>query len=181
MACPTTSCGTPIGLTKTGITQTSAILHWNAVSGAIAYIVHYKITNSTALEFTTVTSSTNSIHLTTLTAGTYYIWQVQAVCSTTVGGISVLSATAAFVTPSVTIYPNPANGFVNVSLWLDKQSSTTIVMRNSFGQVVYSYTVLSQDGSNDLQIDTSEFSSGIYILNVQTSFYTTTSKLFIGH
>ena len=182
LACNTISCAVPTGLTTTDINQTSALLHWNAVSGAVAYVVRYKKGTSTTTEFTIVTSSSNTITLTGLTAGAYYIWQVQAVCSTTtVGGMSVFSTLATFATPSVMTFPNPANEFVNVTFWLAKSSNTTIVLLDSYGHVVYSSVVLTQDGTNQFEINTSGLSTGLYFLTVRTNFYTITSKLVISH
>ena len=181
LPCITPTCGTPTGLHATNINPTSAILHWNAIPGAVAYIVRYKKANNTILEFTTVTTASNAITLNTLTAGSHYIWQVQAVCSTTIGGLSTFSAIAAFGTPSVTIFPNPASGFVNVSFWLEKNSTTTILLRDSHGQVVYSLVTSGQVGANNVVINTTGLSVGLYFLSIQTNAYSTTKKLVIGH
>uniref|UniRef100_UPI0025D75BE1 T9SS type A sorting domain-containing protein n=1 Tax=Flavobacterium sp. TaxID=239 RepID=UPI0025D75BE1 len=180
-ACTTAPCGTPTGLLATDINQTNAILHWNAVPGAVAYIIRYKKANSATLEFTTVTAGTNVITLTSLTPGSYYIWQVQAVCSTTVGGLSPFSATATFATPSVIVFPNPASGFVNVSFWLNTALTTTILLRNSQGQVVYSLVILAQAGTNNLEIDISDLSVGLYFLSIQTKAYSIIKKVVINN
>ena len=184
LACPpNVTCATPTTLTTTDIHQTSAILHWGAVSGAVAYIVRYKNSTSASVPFLTLTSSTNSITLTGLVAGNYYIWQVQAVCSiagTTVGASSALSAIATFATPSFLIYPNPTSKYVNVSLSLEKQSNTSILLRDSYGQVVYSSLNLAQEGTNNFEIDTSSLSAGLYFLSIQTDSYSSTSKIIIA-
>ncbi|QBZ98721.1 fibronectin type III domain-containing protein [Flavobacterium sangjuense] len=180
LPCTATGCGVPTELRATNINQTSAVLHWNPVPGAVAYIVRYKRANNTALDFISVTSTTNSITLNNLTAGSNYIWQVQAVCSTTVAGLSAFSAMATFVTPSVTVFPNPANRYVNVSLWLPSPTKVYIVLRDSYGQAVYSFASLMSDGNNIIEIDTSSLSTGLYILTVQTEFYTTTKKVVVG-
>ena len=88
---------------------------------------------------------------------------------------------AAFVTPAVILFPNPASGFVNVSFWLDKTSTTTIVLRDSHGQLVYSFVTSGEEGANNFEINTSELSVGLYFLSIQTNAYTTTKKLVIGH
>lgn len=76
----TSGCAAPTNLTSTSITQTGATLNWSAVSGATSYTLQYK--TSTASTWTTVTSSTNSRTVTGLMAGTTYVWQVKASCST---------------------------------------------------------------------------------------------------
>lgn len=89
------SCGTPSGLSATGITTTGATLNWAAVAGASSYNVQYKA--SAAASWTSTTSATNSKAITGLTAGTAYQFQVQAICS---GIAGIYSATASFTTTS---------------------------------------------------------------------------------
>lgn len=73
-------CGDPAGLTASSITQTSATVSWNAVSGA-TYGVDYKAaSSSTWVNAATATTST-SVNLTGLTANTLYDWRVRATCS----------------------------------------------------------------------------------------------------
>lgn len=80
----TTLCNTPpAGLKYTTVSANSAVLGWNAVSGAVNYTLQYKKT--TATSWTTVSAvATNSYTLTGLTANTGYQFQVQVNC--TVGG-----------------------------------------------------------------------------------------------
>ncbi len=93
----TTSCGTPTGLSASGITTSGATLNWVAVSGATSYNVQYK--TSSATTWTSTTSTTNSKALTGLSAATVYQYQVQGVCST---GTSTYSGIASFTTSSTT-------------------------------------------------------------------------------
>src|SRR6185369_2339264 len=90
----TASCATPIGLTSSGITTTSATASWTAVSGALSYNLQWKL--SSASTWTTVSGiTTTSRSLTGLTAGTAYQFQVQTVCS---AGSGAYSAPASFTT-----------------------------------------------------------------------------------
>jgi hypothetical protein len=67
---------------------------------------------------------------------------------------------------SVSVYPNPSKGLVNVSVALDKASDLNIVITNALGQVVYSgaeYNVSTQVISLNLDL-----SNGMYNINLQT-------------
>ncbi len=93
-ACGGGACGTPGGLSATGITTSSATVNWGAVSGATSYTLQWKL--STSGTWTTVTGLTSTSHaLNGLTANTTYTYQVQAVCAS---GSSAYSATAGFTT-----------------------------------------------------------------------------------
>jgi Pregnancy-associated plasma protein-A/Secretion system C-terminal sorting domain/Fibronectin type III domain len=90
------SCGTSSGLNATSITQTSATLNWGSVSGATAYNLQWRA--ASASTFTTVSNLSGlSFNLTGLTAGTAYVFQVQAVCGATNGNYS---STSNFTTTS---------------------------------------------------------------------------------
>jgi Pregnancy-associated plasma protein-A/Secretion system C-terminal sorting domain/Fibronectin type III domain len=81
------SCGTSSGLNATSITQTSATLNWGAVSGATAYNLQWRA--ASASTFNTVSNLSGlSYNLTGLTAGTTYVFQVQAICGSTNGTYS---------------------------------------------------------------------------------------------
>lgn len=84
------SCGTPVSLSSSGITTTTATLSWAAVSGASSYNVQYKL--SSASTWTTVSTASASLSLTGLTSGSTYNWQVQAVCGATSGNYSSASS-----------------------------------------------------------------------------------------
>lgn len=85
------SCGTPGGLSATNITQTSATLAWGAVGGATSYNLQWKATAGST--WTTVTGiSGTSYNLGSLSAGTSYDYQVQAVCGGTSGSYSAASS-----------------------------------------------------------------------------------------
>jgi hypothetical protein len=86
-------CSAPAQLSSTNITQTGATLSWSLVSGATGYTVQYK----TAAASTWITSSTttNAVAISGLAAGTNYVWQVKASCSS-------YSSQASFTTSSST-------------------------------------------------------------------------------
>lgn len=87
------TCGTPSGVSASGITTTGATISWSAITGASSYNVQYKL--ATATTWTTTTSTTNSKALTGLTSGASYNVQVQAVCTS---GSSTYSSPITFTT-----------------------------------------------------------------------------------
>ena len=113
------ACGTPTGLSNTTPTETSTTVSWNAVGGANNYDVDYK-TNaaSTWINAATATTST-SVDLSGLAAGTLYNWRVRANCS---GGASNY-VQANFTTAT----PPPACGDpTGLSNTTPTQTSTTV-------------------------------------------------------
>jgi hypothetical protein len=92
---PSTSptCDPPSGLAASALTTTGATLTWASVSGAISYNVQYRPTSTST--WTTVNTTSTSLVLSSLTAGTAYTAQVQSVCA---ASSSAYSATTSFTT-----------------------------------------------------------------------------------
>ena len=113
------ACGTPTGLSNTTPTETSTTVSWNAVGGANNYDVDYK-TNAASVWTNAATATTTlSVDLTGLTAGTLYNWRVRANCS---GGASNY-VQANFTTAT----PPPACGDpTGLSNTTPTQTSTTV-------------------------------------------------------
>ena len=77
----TPTCGTVSGLTSSGITTAAATVSWTALSGALNYDVDYK-TNASATWINAATGTTStSVNLSGLSAGTLYDWRVRANCT----------------------------------------------------------------------------------------------------
>jgi hypothetical protein len=92
-----TVCPAPTGLTTASITQNGATLSWNAVAGAGAYQIRYRVAGTVA--WTYLNSGTTSIALSNLNCGVNYQWQVRALCNpaSNVGLVS-WSVVASFTT-----------------------------------------------------------------------------------
>ncbi len=90
------SCGTPGGLNATAVTASTATLNWAAVSGATSYNVQWRPTGTTT--WSSGSTAGTSFGISSLTSGTPYEFQVQAVCGSTSGAFS---ASANFTTSSV--------------------------------------------------------------------------------
>lgn len=74
-------CGIPSALTASSITNTSATLSWQAVSGATSYNIRYRPTGTTT--WATATSTDTSKSILNLLAVKTYEFQVQASCNVT--------------------------------------------------------------------------------------------------
>ncbi len=91
----TFGCSTPITLSTSTITSTSAILNWGAVASATSYNIQYRIVGAST--WTSTTSATNSKSITGLTATANYEWQVQTVCAS---GSTAFTSSSTFTTLS---------------------------------------------------------------------------------
>ncbi len=86
-------CGIPTGLAVTNITNTTATISWNSVSGAVNYTLRYKLSSSGS--WSTFTTTSTIVNMSSMTAGTSYDVGVRTNCS---GGSSNYSATVTFKT-----------------------------------------------------------------------------------
>lgn len=93
----TASCGTPSGLSATAVTSSTATLNWGAVSGASSYNVQLRQVGTSTWGTGTATGTTTGA--TGLVASTQYEFQIQAVCSGTLGSFS---ASGTFTTTGTT-------------------------------------------------------------------------------
>lgn len=75
------ACGTPIGLTATSITGTTATLSWTAVTGATSYDVDYRAVGAGTWTTGAAATTSTSLNLTGLTQGTDYEFRVKTNCS----------------------------------------------------------------------------------------------------
>jgi hypothetical protein len=76
---------------------------------------------------------------------------------------------------SLMVYPNPAKESLTVSF--DALSKTTVSLTDIVGNTIYSTSANS--GTNEILINTSGFSSGMYILNIATDNGRVTRKVSI--
>ena len=70
------------------------------------------------------------------------------------------------VSGDVSIYPNPTSGNFTLSYLCNESNATTISLYNLVGQVVLTKTVSQVAGLNTVNFDISDFSQGIYMLEL---------------
>ncbi len=106
-SCTPPVCVAPLTIAATNITTTAATLTWSPVTGALGYLVQYHTGGGA---WTTVTTQSPSITLTTFTCGTTYEWHVATICGTSATNISPYSVAGHFTTlPCTSTCVTPTN------------------------------------------------------------------------
>ena len=65
-----------------------------------------------------------------------------------------------------TVYPNPAVDMTTVEFSLTESSNVTIQIVNTLGQVVYTNLMGDLTGAQKVQINTTDFEAGMYLINI---------------
>ena len=80
------------------------------------------------------------------------------------------------------VYPNPANGQVQVNITFAKETEgrAEIRLNDLMGRTVYSTSITAQETAS-LSIPTSDLAAGIYFLNIRTAKGTICKKVQIAH
>jgi trimeric autotransporter adhesin len=109
---PPPTCGTVSGLNASSVTTSSATISWSSLSGALNYDVDYKLNSSgTWINAATATTSL-SVNLSGLSAGSLYDYRVRANCSGATGAY----AQSQFTTTTVVTCPGPYDVSTNGTL-----------------------------------------------------------------
>ncbi len=77
----------------------------------------------------------------------------------------MLKNSSAF-TESILLYPNPTNGDVSLEISLEKNSELTMKVLNSTGQIIDANEWFATSGNNVFPIRSADWSSGVYIIEV---------------
>ena len=163
-------CEVPTFLYTTHIDSTTAMLHWSHPS-ATTFNIQYKTPTGV---FTTVSSvSGNSYQLTDLNPGTYYLWQVQAIC---VGNNhSDWSNMVTFQTDNTMIDETGIEDLVKNNIKVYAEHQNVHILNNAgmnidnvrifdaYGKLIYSGAVSSEHEVISLTV-----AAGAYIVNVTT-------------
>jgi hypothetical protein len=79
---------------------------------------------------------------------------------------------------SVSIMPNPANDYVVVKFFVEKESEVIIKLIDNIGKTVLQYNLRASKGNNNLQLNNlTKYSSGVYTLQVMVNDEIVTKKL----
>lgn len=80
--------------------------------------------------------------------------------------------------PTVTIYPNPVKDILNVELGKTNTAKMRIVVVDTYGKTVINKVVEQSDneGTNHIQLSTSDLPAGVYILRLTNGSETTTTR-----
>lgn len=94
-------------------------------------------------------------------------------------GVGVGVTNANTVNYDVLNFPNPADKATTIVVGLKEASNFEVVIYNSIGQVVDTYKLNGQIGSNEINVDLSNFRSGVYFYNVKVGGSIVTKKLVV--
>ena len=78
----------------------------------------------------------------------------------------------------ISVYPNPAGDYVNVTFVKDSESSNTVKLTNTLGQTVFYRNIGKNEGANEV-INLAGLAKGIYILIVTDNQNTVTKKVIV--
>jgi PKD repeat protein len=172
------SCRAPSVMGVGTVTANSAFLNWDAVPCAASYTIQYR--KVPVLNWTTVTSTTNSKLITGLQANKAYHWRVSTTC-TGGGGTSAYSPIGTFTTPTnkmgdldsvaavmvaPVVYPNPNDGSFMLEYVADGDGPVQICALDLYGKLVYCVDRDGQAGENVWEMDMGDLAKGVYLLRI---------------
>jgi hypothetical protein len=79
----------------------------------------------------------------------------------------------------VIIYPNPANAKIFVDLITEMETSASIKFINLLGQTIYNDFIIIKASNNSYVINSSDFSSGVYIMVIESAEGRIAKKIII--
>ena len=188
----TSQCFPPRGVNVTDIGMHSAKVSWIPNPGADqGYEIIYR-----KLGYASATRSTTDafIVLNDLDSASLYQVQVLSQCSSGDSDINEWgepAAVHAFITDSsslrntqpgyhqLLVYPNPANGFFQLSWESNQSGSATITIHNLLGRTLEQRAVREETGENNMFWSASGLSPGIYLVSLTGAFPTLSALLQI--
>ena len=158
-------CDVPTGLTYSDVTGESIAISWNASANAESYNIQYSPQGGSV---SSATTTTNSYTITGLAQNTTYQIQVQANCGG--GNLSDWSESItvtttgidSYLSNSITLYPNPANDYINVQS--SRVNVQSIEVIDVYGKVINTVNVTD----NPARINVSGLANGMYFVRVTT-------------
>ena len=177
-----TPCAKPQNTVVSSITSSQAMLGWDVGSAATSYDVRFKLQGSAwgAWQYTNGVT-TNQLLQTSLSAGTYYHWQVRAVCgsSTNKSGWTSYNTFSTLSSNRITagdtklgenlnVYPNPTQGIFNISFIAEKVDDFEITIVDAFGKLVSYEDKQDFIGEYTKKVDLSNWPRGIYMVQIKT-------------
>ena len=191
----------PGGFFVDQVTNTSFRTNWNRVPDAIGYIISWGRTNQdpNVWSQTIVCDPTQSFMISSLTPNTSYGVRIRTNCSNCTTAInnadrrSAWSITNTVTTPAsreleslssnnsndVQVYPNPNNGFFNVSFDALDEENIVINLTDVTGRTLLSRNITAKVGNNEVPFELNGYASGVYMLRVVRGGQTQTTKIVV--
>jgi hypothetical protein len=90
------------------------------------------------------------------------------------------SVTAIEGLTALTVSPNPTSGLANVTFGLTEATDIDVVVYNVVGQAVKTITQSFNAGVNQFQLDATNFTNGVYFVNLNSAEGTSTVKFTVS-
>lgn len=183
----TVTCGTPISMSSSAVTASSALISWVNSCPVTSYNLQYR--KSGVKAWTTVVVVPTSQTISGLLASTTYEYRVGSNC--TGGAVSLYLPFQTFTTlpfrmennnvsdeNMLSLNPNPASDNVVISIAADANVNITII--NMVGQVVYTNNNITVNGLENIDLSLEGFDAGIYMVNIKGDNINVTKELVVG-
>ncbi len=79
------------------------------------------------------------------------------------------------------IYPNPVNEEVVISMPNEVKGFASYTLHDLSGKLIYEKTINIEDELNEIKINTSQFNTGLYVLDFKSSDFSKIMKLIVKH
>jgi hypothetical protein len=178
-------CPIPGNLVVERVSSNTASLRWDAVQQGLCYVVELSERGTNNWQAQLVPAPATSLQLQGLLPGVEYSARVRvncSVCAIHSGNFSNFSAPYHFMTmpakntnsmegalQSIALYPNPSQGKVVLKLNLSQASDALVEIKDIRGSVVYSRQQHAFAGENEISLDLSHLSKGLYIVGVRSA------------
>jgi hypothetical protein len=182
------NCGIPYGLSNSNVTNASADISWTNLVVADSFLIRYSVNGTTNYSWKKIVGTLNGTTLTGLSPTTTYQWQVRSLCS---GAPSSYSPSDIFATPlriaspngypaTPLLFPNPASDNVNIRYHATEDQSCLLRIIDLSGRSVWMEKYRFVTGNNEVQIDVSALSTGVYLVEIASGETITRHRLAVS-
>jgi hypothetical protein len=176
------SCNAPANLSFATLPDNKVKLMWDAEFCAVGYTIQYRLVN--AANWTNIQMNINKDNkvITNIQQNMQYEWHIRTKCTaTTKSAYSAIenfcsgpNCTARLLTElkntteniELKVIPNPATDFIKISVNSENEISGVLTICNELGKKIYAAD--SATINDNFIINTSNFPSGLYIINFVT-------------
>lgn len=183
-----TTCQPPRITNLVAVDPQNAVVFWSAPTGGpapVCYIISYGLSSQDPADWQHFAAPANrsSFLLTNLLPGQDYLVRLRANCTTCIpdsGNISNWSSSRSFTALSArenvitndaglegTVYPNPSNGAMQLSLNLPQEGNLALSVRDMSGKTLKTWKEEVEAGLSELSLDLTALPAGLYLLHLE--------------
>jgi hypothetical protein len=168
---PDNSCSAPGGLKVLHVSDTCAVLTWNATgTGIVKLQLRYRALGETIWTRQSKNPDRNRAYINGLTSNTTYQWQLRSICaedtSDWVKGPDFTTAASLSSVAKANVYPNPASNIVTVNYTAYNTGKYFFEITDISGNVLLHKEANAMPGVNSIAIDVSSLFKGAYFINI---------------